>query len=416
MNPEASSLSTLVTPHAALATPERQLAVLVQDAAGFVNRGLAILWRDRVAGDLAVQYAEACALIERNELAPLARLLRDEPELLEYRSDDDEGHQLLHFAARRASLAALGLLVEQGAPLDSPSGHLREGVFFPGATPLLVACEAGCEDAALSLLTAGADPNASLPGRRESALHLAAGQGMTALVEALIAAGADVDAMSGWHSFDDQLGAFGGGSPLHAAALSNCAATAFLLLKAGATRDAAGADLRTPLHYAAARGAVGVLEVLLAAGAEPDAQEVCAFEGGTTGLSALHYAVVNGHLEAAAMLLCYGANPALIEPASGESALEMALRSGNPLLPGVLQRALQGQPDAVYGPLDEQLVRCSPDDYAEQRDFLENLLVESPFSNRSLLVLSDWLAETLGPENRPHLARAYREWAGRSQT
>ena len=40
------------------------------------------------------------------------------------------------------------------------------------------------------------------------------------------------------------------------------------------------------------------------------------------------------------------------------------------------------------------------------RAFLLNLLSEFPVGSKSLLVLSDWLAEMLGAENRPHLVRA----------
>lgn len=413
MNPQATPLSTLASPARALAAPERQLAVLVQDAAGFVGRGLAILLRERLSGDLAGEHERACALIESNDLAALARLLREQPELLEYRRSDGEGFQLLHWAARRGTPAAIGLLLEHGAPLDSPSGHLQSGElggFLPGATPLLVACEAGREAAALALLAAGADASASLPGRCETALHFAAGQGRDALLEALIAAGADIDAMSSWHSFDDQLGSFCGASPLHVAALNNCAGTIYLLLKAGAQRDLAGADRRTPLHYAAARGAVAALEVLLAAGADQDAAEACELDAAMTGLSPLHYAVLNGHQAAAAMLLCYGANPRQVEPASGENALQMAERSEDAHLIALLARAVAGEaPEAVFSPLDDQYISCLPESYGEMRAFLLHLLSEFPVGRKSLLILSDWLAEMLGAENRPHLARAARE-------
>jgi ankyrin repeat protein len=395
--------------------PERQLALLMQDSAGFVNRGLALLWRDRVQGDLSGEHERARGLIEANDLAALARLLRDQPALLEYRMPDADGFQLLHWAARCGTPAALGLLLEHGAPLDAPNGHLAEdgSRFLPGATPLLVACEAGCEDLALALLEAGADADARVPGGGETALHLAAGQGMALLLEALIGAGADLDAMSPRLSYDDQLGNFSGNTPLHAAALGDCGASAYQLLKAGAARDAAGDDCRTALHYAAARGAVGVLEVLLAAGADPDAPEACSLDGAViTGLSPLHYAVVNGHEVAAQMLLCYGADPRRVEPASGETALQMAERSENPHLAALLARAAAGE---ASGPmlsfLDEQFITCLPESYAEMLPFLDNLLSEFPLGQKSLLILSDWLAEMLGPENRPHLARASRELA-----
>ena len=48
------------------------------------------------------------------------------------------------------------------------------------------------------------------------------------------------------------------------------------------------------------------------------------------------------------------------------------------------------------------------------KPFLDNLLAECPVNSRGLLVLSDWLAEVLGPENRIHLARVYREREARA--
>jgi len=414
MNPESSPLATL-TPRSidsAFLPAQRQVAVLALDPAGFVSRGLAVLWRERVSGDLAADYAEACDLIAQGELGKLGSLLRERPELPEYRPESAGGLQLLHHAACQGSLESIALLIEHGAPVDSPSGHLLADAvsrFEPGATPLMLACEAGRVQAAFSLLEAGADVCASLPAGGETPLHFAATLGLEALAEALIASGADVDAMAAWHSYDDELGHYCGNAPLHVAALNNRADLVSLLLKAGAQRDLAGPDQRTALHYAAARGAVAALEVLLAAGADPDACEACELEGATTHLSPLHYAVINGHEAAVAMLLCYGANPSLIESASGESALQMAERSEDAALTAMLSRAAKAEaPEAVFSYLDDQYVTCLPGQYAEMRAFLEHLLSEFPLGRRSLLSLSDWLSEMLGPENRPLLARACR--------
>lgn len=414
MNSESSPLATL-TPipiDAGFLPVQRQVAALALDPAGFVSRGLAMLWRERVSGDPAADYAEACGLVARGELGRLASLLRERPELSEYRPETAEGLQLLHHAACQGSLESIALLIEHGAPVDSPSGHLLAdgaGCFEPGATPLILACEAGRAQVAFALIEAGADVCASLPAGRETPLHFAAALGFEALAEALIAAGADVDAMSVWHSYDDQLGHYCGNAPLHVAALNNRADLVCLLLKAGAQRDLAGPDRRTALHYAAARGAVAALEALLAAGADPDACEACELEGATTYLSPLHYAVINGHEAAVAMLLCYGADPLLIESASGENALQMAERSEDPELVTMLARAAKAEtPEAVFSYLDDQYVTCLPGQYAEMRAFLEHLLSEFPLGRRSLLTLSDWLSEMLGPENRPLLARACR--------
>lgn len=392
--------------------PERQALAVVQDAAGFINRGLAILWRDVVGDDLSVHYAEALSLIERDDLAGLGRLLHAHPGLVEQRGADDEGLQLLHVAARGGSPACIGLLIEHGAILDSPSGLLQANVegFRPGVTPLLIAADTARVEAAMTLLAAGADANACLPNGGESVLQIAAARGSLVLVEALINAGAQIDALSSWHSYDDQLGTYCGNGALHAAALSERAEIVRLLLKAGAERDICAADLRTPLHYAAARGCVAAVEVLLAAGADPDALDICELDGLTTRMSPLHYAVINDHVAVAAMLLCYGANPVLVETGSGESALQMAERSDDPQLVSLLVRAWRGEVgESIFSHLDDQYITCLSTTYVELRAFLLNLLSEFPVGSKSLLVLSDWLAEMLGAENRPHLVRAYRE-------
>jgi ankyrin repeat protein len=391
---------------------------VVQDTAGFVNRGLAILWREAVDSDLvahidvASDYDQARLLIERDDLASLGRLLHAHPALLDYRPPQGDGYQLLHVAACRGSVPCIGLLIEHGAPLDALSGHAQadEEGFRPGATPLLIAAEAAREDFAMELLAAGANANACLPSGRETALQMAAARGLDRLVEALINAGADLEAQATWHSYDDQLGSFSGNGALHAAALNNHPELVRLLLKAGAQRDGCGTDLRTPLHYAAARGCVEAVEVLLAAGADPDALDSCSLESLSTRLSPLHYAVINDHATTVAMLLCYGADPALVEAGSGESALQMAERSENPQLGALLARAQRGEAgEGVFSHLDDQYIVCLPASYVELRAFLLSLLSEFPVGSKSLLVLSDWLAEMLGAENRPHLVRAYRE-------
>lgn len=396
----------------ALSLPaERQVATLVGDPAGFVSRGLAVLWRERLAGDPLADFAKACELLGRDALDALAALIDANPELIDYRESGPEGRQLIHHAARQGSEGAIRLLLSRGAAVDAPSGHLLPGSnrFDPGATPLLIACESGRAEAATCLLEAGADVAACRHPGGETALHAAAAFGQEALASELIEAGADVDACCRSQSYDDQLGHHAIGSPLHLAALNNRAEIVSLLLKAGAQRDLAGPDGRQALHYAAARGAVAALEVLLAAGADPDAGEHRRLEGATLDLGPLHYAVLNGQESAAAMLLCYGADPLRVEHASGESALQMAERDGDPALAGLLARTVKGEPPgAVFSYLDDQYLSCLPAQFDEMRAFLEHLLSEFPLGRRSLLTLSDWLADMLGPENRPYLARICR--------
>lgn len=390
---------------------ERQVAALVGDPAGFLSRGLAVLWRERLAGDPLAEFAKACELIASDALGALASLVDAYSELIDYRESGPEGRQLIHHAARQGSAGAVRLLLARGAAIDAPSGHLVPGCnrFEPGATPLLLACEGGRAELAACLLEIGADVAACRHPGGETALHAAAAFGLEALAIDLIEAGADVDASCRSQSYDDHLGHYAIGSPIHLAALNNRAEIVSLLLKAGAQRDLAGPDGRQALHYAAARGAVAALEVLLAAGADPDVSERRRLKGTLLDLGPLHYAVLNGQDAAASMLLCYGADPLRVEHASGESALQMAQRSGDPALAGLLARAAKGElPGAVFSYLDDQYLSCLPAQFDEMRAFLEHLLSEFPLGRRSLLTLSDWLADMLGPENRPYLARVCR--------
>lgn len=413
MNSSSSQTIAVVTEAVPVLPPGRQVQILVQDDAGFVNRGLAILWRDAV-GDSATRYADACALIAVDDAVSLGRVLHEAPDLVDYRSADELGFQLLHQAAVAGAIECIALLVEQGAPLEAPSGHVltdEEG-FHPGATPLLLAIEQAHVAAALRLLECGAKANAFLPTTRETPLHLAVAKGLDGVIEALVDAGAEVDALSDRHCFDDPLGLYLINTPLHAAALNDCAPAARVLLRMGAAPDASGADQRTPVHYAAARGCMATLEVLLAAGADPDARDSVDIDGLPVHLAPLHYAILNNHADAVAMLLCYGAD-AQVQSGRGESALQIAQRLGNEQIVANLICAMRNEPDCFFSQLDQQSINWRYGIYAEQRAFLWSLLAESPASNRSLLVLSDWLAETLGAEHRPHLARAYRETLAR---
>lgn len=89
-----------------------------------------------------------------------------------------------------------------------------------------------------------------------TALHMAARFEQPATAQALLEAGAKVDAPSSW------------GSPLHVAAWLGHAGVARVLVKGGARIDLADdEDGATPLHNAAEEGRVEVARVLLEAGA-----------------------------------------------------------------------------------------------------------------------------------------------------
>lgn len=385
-----------------VALAERQALWLVRDAGYFVTRSLVRAAPALTRHDLQMAFAAARVMIERDELDELARLLGDLPGLVDFQVDEEEALGLLHVAARGGSPRSIALLIEQGAMPDQRGGG-------SGGTPLLIAARNRREDCALELLDWGADPALADPASGDTPLHYAASFGMEQLARRLILANAPLDACAHWRSFDDELGNYQGCTPLHVAALSNQLDVVWLLIKAGAARDAAVADLRTPLFYAAARGHVGALEVLLAAGADPNAREASQVSDMTTDLTPLHYAVLNGHSAAVAMLLCYGADAGLVESNSRATALDMAQRNGDAHMIALLTTALlQEYTEGVFSSMDDQMVAWQRRHYGEMRSFLENLLAECPVNSRGLLVLSDWLAEVLGAENRIHLARVYR--------
>jgi hypothetical protein len=92
-----------------------------------------------------------------------------------------------------------------------------------------------------------------------SSLHAAASEGLSEVVQQLLAAGADVEAADS-----------DGITPLYAAAANGHYEVAKLLFAAGAAVNAVRPDIGlTPLYAAATAGHTGVVQLLLQKGAEP---------------------------------------------------------------------------------------------------------------------------------------------------
>jgi ankyrin repeat protein len=163
-----------------------------------------------------------------------------------------------------------------------------------GVPPLIVACTRG--DAAMIelLLGAGADVDAVTPdGRRP--LLVAARTGRPAAIEALIRHGARVDARD---PQQDQT------ALMWAAADGNTDAVR-ALLRHGADPRARSKGGWSALAFASRQGHLDVARVLIAAGAPVDDPIGASREGPT----ALGLATLNAHFELAAALLDAGANP-----------------------------------------------------------------------------------------------------------
>ena len=130
-------------------------------------------------------------------------------------------------------------------------------------------------------------------------------------VRALINQGADVNGAQG-----------DGMTALHWAAENGSAATAELLLSAGANLSAVTRlGGYTPLHLAAKAGSAEVVRAFLEAGADPRAATT------TGGASALHFAAAAGSGEAVRALIDHGADPNALGSAWGQTPLMFAAAS-----------------------------------------------------------------------------------------
>jgi uncharacterized protein len=124
-----------------------------------------------------------------------------------------------------------------------------------------------------------------------------------------------------------------GWTPLHAAAFADNAATAAILLAAGADVNARAKNKfdNTPLQVAMLSQSSEVAKVLLAHGAEIDARM-------SEGATALHEAAMNGDAVSVRILLAAGADPSLKMP-DGKTALDLARAGKREEAARVLQTA-----------------------------------------------------------------------------
>jgi cytohesin len=182
-------------------------------------------------------------------------------------------------------------------------------------------------------------------------LHWAAQRNNTKLVDALLAAGADVKAATRYNI-----------TPLYFACLNGNLAMVTSMLKAGADPNGTAEEGQTALMTAALSGNADVMKLLLSRGAKVDAVEPyrgqtalmwAASEGNAPaagmliefgastktkskgGLTPFLFAVRNGHIEAAKTLLEHGADVNDAAP-DGTSALNMAVVNAYFELAGVL--------------------------------------------------------------------------------
>jgi ankyrin repeat protein len=232
---------------------------------------------------------------------------------------------------------------------------------YLGSTPLHFASHRGLTEVVAALLAAGADVHALEEVSQSTPLHWAAEGGHLAIVELLLAQGASIEARDDWHRLtplgwatvvdwapqyrEDRVGTV---RRLLAAGAALDAFTAIALgrsseLRAMVARDGAALEQRlgyvawemTPLHVAAATNQVDAARRLLELGADPLART-------STGLTPLAVARQRRH-EATAALLSASAAPADVSAAvaAGNAAeAKECLQAAAPPHVDVLSRLL----------------------------------------------------------------------------
>lgn len=191
-----------------------------------------------------------------------------------------------------------------------------EALLAAGATPtadaLFMALQARQQGAALVLLQAGA-PREAVTDEGYAPIHVAVSTGCTEVLQALLEAGVSPDARGTRLSLE--------ATPLITAAAVRHLEAAELLLAAGASPSLASCIGATPLMVAAAGGHVEMVELLAQKGADVAATD-------RRGCTALHWAGEEGSLKGVQALLQLRADP-LAEDKEGQTALVVAARRGH---------------------------------------------------------------------------------------
>ncbi len=257
-----------------------------------------------------------------------------------------DGSTALHWASYWDNPAIAARLIRAGSAVDATNDL--------GVTPLWAGCENGSPAMVEALLAAGADPNRALPFG-ETPLMTAARTGNADVVGQLLAAGADVDAAT-------EDGAYGAQTALMWAVAQKHPAVVEVLLAHGADVRARSTtftetvktiptyanyglqcvprdecyitDVRsggfTPLLFAARVGDLASARLLAAAGADVN-------EAAPDGASALAIAALSGHGAVGAFLLDRGADPNAA--GGGYAPLHAAIVHRDPLLAEALLSA-----------------------------------------------------------------------------
>ncbi len=229
-----------------------------------------------------------------------------------------DGSTALHWASYRDNRDIAARLIRAGAEVDAANDL--------GVTPLWAACENGSSAMVKTLIEAGADPNRALPFG-ETPLMTAARAGNADVVGRLLAAGADVDATTAAGAYGAQTALMWAVAQKHPAVVEvllahgadvHARSTTFTeTVKTISTYANYGlqcvprdecyiTEVRsggfTPLLFAARMGDAASARLLVAAGADVN-------ETTPDGASVLAVAALSGHGAVSAVLLDHGADP-----------------------------------------------------------------------------------------------------------
>jgi ankyrin repeat protein len=295
---------------------------------------LSVLWVSPAgAADGDLRLVDAA---KRQDRAAVRTLINQRADVKAVQPD---GAGVLHWAAHWDDVEMAGWLIEAGANANAANdlgvtpllvasanasapmvdrllaaGASPNAASAAGETPLLVAARAGNAAVVQALVAKGAQVDAKEPVRGQTPLMWAVANRRDAVVRVLVQAGADIHARSivtpreyqtgsRYVAYDDVRFVVkveeGGFTPLLFAARSGDAASADLLLAAGAKVDDPAPTGATPLVVALHSGNSSVASLLLERGADPNAAGA--------GYTPLHAAVLRGDVRLVETLLARGA-------------------------------------------------------------------------------------------------------------
>lgn len=197
----------------------------------------------------------------------------------------------LHVAARQGYVKIMGLLLDQGALIDSLGPHKM--------TPLMLAATGGFSEAVDFLLANNAQVDASTEEKKRTALFFASKNGHMDVVKVLIAYVKEKKTaqIKPFINTSDTQGL----TALHLASLNGHAELVAHLLMEGAEVNQQDQHKLTPIHLAAENGQAAVVKYLLAHGAEVNSKA-------DNKLTPIHKATQQGYTRVIKILLNHGAH------------------------------------------------------------------------------------------------------------